>query len=378
MHLVNSHIHTPYSFSAFKTAEEAVSLAVDAGIRVLGINDFFTTEGYDEFYAACKKKKVYPLFNIEFIGLEKDYQQTGLRFNDPSNAGRIYVCGKGLNYPQTMSDELKQKFSLLQNESNEHVKKMLAKCNGLFANKFIVIQLNYENIKETLAKNLVRERHLAKAIRIMAFQQAKTSEDRKQILQNIYSGKESKVDIENNNAVENEIRNNLLKNGGSAFVPENENGFLSLSQIKEIIIQAGGIPCYPVLLDFNNGNFTDFESDWEKMDEFLSQHNIKCIELIPSRNNKAILEDFVTFFQKRNYIILFGTEHNTPELTPLQVDISERLQQISYDSACIIAAHQYLKSKNEEGFLDKNHIPRVEEMDSFIDLGKRRIEEWIN
>lgn len=154
MHLVNSHIHTPYSFSAFKTAEEAVSLAVDAGIRVLGINDFFTTEGYDEFYAACKKKKVYPLFNIEFIGLEKDYQQTGLRFNDPSNAGRIYVCGKGLNYPQTMSDELKQKFSLLQNESNEHVKKMLAKCNGLFANKFIVIQLNYENIKETLAKNL--------------------------------------------------------------------------------------------------------------------------------------------------------------------------------------------------------------------------------
>ncbi|MGB3008297.1 MAG: hypothetical protein WBC06_17410, partial [Chitinophagaceae bacterium] len=108
------------------------------------------------------------------------------------------------------------------------------------------------------------------------------------------------------------------------------------------------------------------------------QHNIKCIELIPSRNNKAILEDFVTFFQKRNYIILFGTEHNTPELTPLQVDISERLQQISYDSACIIAAHQYLKSKNEEGFLDKNHIPRVEEMDSFIDLGKRRIEEWIN
>jgi hypothetical protein len=378
MHPVNSHIHTPYSFSAFRNVEEAVSLAVQAGIRVLGINDFFTTEGYDEFYTVCKEKRVYPLFNIEFIGLEKDQQQNSFRFNDPNNEGRIYVCGKGLMYPQVISDELKHRFSLLQNESNEHVKKMIVKCNELFASNFIEIQLDYETIKSTLAKNLVRERHIAKAIRIIAFQQARDSAERKQLLQKIYSGKETKVDVENNNAVENEIRNNLLKNGGSAFVPENENGFLSLSEIKEIIIQSGGIPCYPVLLDFNKGNFTEFESDWERMHTFLSQHNIRCIELIPSRNDKTILEDFVNFFHSRNYIILFGTEHNTPELTPMRVDISESLQKISYESTCVIAAHQYRVAKKEEGFLDSNNSPKADELNSFIEQGNGVIEEWIN
>ena len=69
----------------------------------------------------------------------------------------------------------------------------------------------------------------------------------------IFSGKEPKSAMGNIAGLENEIRGNLLKSGGAAFVTEDPKAFLSLEEVKNIIIDAGGIPCYPVLLDFGNG-----------------------------------------------------------------------------------------------------------------------------
>ena len=43
---VNAHLHTPYSFSAFKDITQAMNMAVAEGVRVMGINDFYTTDGY--------------------------------------------------------------------------------------------------------------------------------------------------------------------------------------------------------------------------------------------------------------------------------------------------------------------------------------------
>src|SRR5210317_2027764 len=99
---VNSHIHTPYSFSAFRSIEEAFAMAEKEGIQVLGINDFFVTDGYSEFNETAEKYRIYPLFNIEFIGLLKEEQEKGIRVNDPGNPGRMYFCGKALDYPVSL------------------------------------------------------------------------------------------------------------------------------------------------------------------------------------------------------------------------------------------------------------------------------------
>ena len=61
---VNSHIHTPYSFSAFESIEQAFEMARSEGVRVLGINDFFVTDGYDEFGRTAGKYGIYPIFSI--------------------------------------------------------------------------------------------------------------------------------------------------------------------------------------------------------------------------------------------------------------------------------------------------------------------------
>jgi DNA polymerase III alpha subunit len=68
----NCHIHTPYSFSAFSNMETIFKMAKDEKIALLGINDFYVADGYDSFHKGCLENKIFPLFNIEFIGLLKD------------------------------------------------------------------------------------------------------------------------------------------------------------------------------------------------------------------------------------------------------------------------------------------------------------------
>src|SRR5690606_3457649 len=116
---INTHIHTPYSFSSFTAIEQAFLMAKKEGVSVLGINDFYTTDGFTEFAANAQKAKTFALFNIDFMALKRDLQEAGVRVNDPKNPGRTYICGKGLQYPVKMSDASLQKMERLQEESNK-------------------------------------------------------------------------------------------------------------------------------------------------------------------------------------------------------------------------------------------------------------------
>lgn len=380
---VNAHIHSPYSFSSFSSVSQAVELAKTEQIRVLGINDFTTIDGYDEFEQECKKQGVFPLFNIEFMGLIGDFQKANIRVNDPSNPGRVYFCGKGLNQTVGKKNKVPEILDKLKEQSNAQVKEMINLLNGWLLEKGIHFQLDFEDVKAHFAKELVRERHVAKAINHAMNHKNCSSEGRKYLFKQLYGGKECKADLCDPNAVENEIRSNLLKKGGPAFVPEDENAFLSIEQIKDLILIAGGVPCYPVLLDDKNGNFTEFEGDWEKMDIWFQQMHIPCIELIPGRNSLGKLGAFVRFFHERNYLILFGTEHNTPAMVPLSVScrggvaMTDDLLKIAYESACVIAAHQFLVSKGEMGYMKKDGSARTDELKDFIHLGNMVIKDYL-
>jgi len=379
---INGHIHTPHSFSAFSDIEQAFLLAKNEGVSVLGINDFYTTDGYDEFAELAKKYKIFPLFNIEFMGLQNDLQEAGIRVNDPSNPGRTYFSGKGLRQPAEMSVTSAKKIKDLQVESNLQTFEMVKKLNTFFSENEIDIQFDAAEVQNRLAKNLFRERHIAQAIRIVVFKKEKGELEREELFTKIFSGKKPKSKIDNIAGLENEIRGNLLKAGGAAFVPEDPKAFLSLEEVMEIIVDAGGIPCYPVLLDFGNGNFTDYEGDKEKLLETLKSKNVSSIELIPGRNNFYILKDFVKYFNQNGFVITFGTEHNTPQLDPMKISCSgginldEELKQINYEGTAVIAAHQYLIANGKEGYL-KNGIAKINEKENFVELGKAVITKFL-
>lgn len=382
--MVNNHLHTPYSFSAFSSIDQIFLMALAENIVSVGINDFFTADGYEEFNSLALKNKVYPEFNIEFIGLIKDFQDTGIRVNDPNNPGRIYFSGKGLSFPFTLPDDEMTTLNSLQAESQRQIIEMIEKANKFFIKVGADISLDYSEIKRTYAKKLVRERHLAKAIYDAVVKKSKWDSARvEKLFTLIYSGTKPASMPGDMAASENEIRSRLLKTGGAAFVPEDESAFLSLSQIINLIIKAGGIPCYPTLLDDSKGNFTDFEKDWKKMYQYLKELNIGCIELIPNRNSIEKLEEFVRFFRSRNFIIALGTEHNSPDMVPLtpccrnNVPLSDYLNEIAFEGTCVIAAHQNYMAQGKSGFLDNNGIPRSSEIEEFSSFGRSVIENYM-
>ncbi len=380
----NAHIHTPYSFSAFTDIWQIFQIAKNEGVNVLGINDFYTTEGYEEFYAQAVKSQVFPLFNIEYIGLNAKDQKKGVRVNDPNNPGRTYLSGKGLAFPAKLDEPYTSKLKVVIEETMHQVDEMVAKTNGLLDNIEAGFHISIKEILEKYAKSQVRERHIAKALRIKAYHTYKKGSARFKFFQQLYGEKPVNAGFDDYAAMENEIRANLLKAGGSAFVEESPKAFLDVEEVKQMILNAGGIPTYPVLADDKNENYTDFEENKEKLLEKLKQRGIYSMEFIPGRNNLELLKEYAAFFWWNGMVVTFGTEHNTPELIPLNVTASggavldDTLKDIGNKGACVVAAHQYLVAQGEEGYVDSDGVASTEKRNDFVILGQAVLAWYFN
>jgi hypothetical protein len=379
---VNGHFHTPYSFSAFTGMDQVFEMARQEGLQVLGINDFYVADGYEEFASFALSNRIFPLFNIEFIALNKSFQEQGIRVNDPNNPGRTYFSGKGLNAPLSLPADAAALLEKVKTESQRQVAQMIEKLNVWLASLGSDIVLSYEGVRTAYARQLVRERHIAKALRIAIFERYTDDGARLDFLKRLYGGKDCAVSLSNEAALDNELRNNLLKSGGRAFVEEDDQAFLSVEQVWALILQAGGIPCYPVLLDDKNGNYTDYEGNKEQMLADLIQRKIFSIELIPGRNSLEALTEFVRFFRQNGFVITFGTEHNAPDMIPLTCDsrgkvaLTEELRRINYEGACVVAAHQYLHAQGMPGFVDAAGDASRNQMAHFIRLGNAVIRKF--
>lgn len=378
---VNAHLHTPYSFSAFNNIDQALDMAVAQGVKVVGINDFYSTDGYAEWANGCSKRHLFPLFNIEFISLNRADQANNIRVNDPSNPGRTYLSGKGLAFPQSLKEPYLSQLINVRKESNHHVASMCEKLNRLLDASGAGFSLSFNEIKENLTMGIVRERHLAKALRQTIEMKFKNSKTQKEFYDIIFGGKYLKSDLEQFADVENEIRGNLLKAGGGAFVPEGPKAFLDMDVVCQIILNAGGIPTYPFLADDAKGEFTDFEGDKEKVAQILKERDIWSIEFITTRNSLKVLEDYAGYFYDNGFVVTFGTEHNTPSMEPIELfarnhtPLSSRLLEINLKGAAVIAAHQFLAATEGKGYVDAAGEADFKNRALYEKLGRALIEE---
>ncbi len=340
---VNAHLHTPYSFSAFSSIDDALDRASAEGVGVAGINDFYSTDGYGEWKDGCLSRGIYPLLNIEFISLNESDMENGLRVNDPNNPGRTYISGKGLSYPVILKGKEAMMLSEVRAESNAQTERMCEKLNAHLSSVGVGIKLDYKEIESALTQGLVRERHLAKALRLAV--ESIAGAGQAAIYGQIF-GKPLKSSPEDLAAVENEIRSNLLKSGGAAFVKEDPKAFLPTETVCRIIEAAGGIPTYPFLGDDAKGCFTPFEADLQKAADTLKQRGFRSVEFITTRNTTAVLESYSSYLEDEGFIVTFGSEHNSPVMEPLRLrtrdntSLSDKLRAVNYRGACAIAAHQ--------------------------------------
>lgn len=380
---VNAHMHSPYSFSAFESIPQALDMAVEEGVKVVGINDFYATNGYDEWDKECASRNLYPLFNIEFISLNKEDQKNGVRANDPNNPGRTYLSGKGLANPSILKDPYLSQLNNVKAASNKHVEKMCAKMNEILTSIEAPFLISFEEVEKELTKGSIRERHLATALRMKVAEAFDSAEKQAAFYEKVFGGKALKSEVTDYASLENEIRGNLLKAGGGAFVPESPEAFLDSEDVCKIIINAGGIPTYPFLADFGDKQFTDFEGDKEKALEILKKRGFASIELIPTRNTAEVLEDYTNFFWNNGFVVSFGTEHNSPAMEPIEVHVqkdkklSPAMLEINYKGACVIAAHQHMVKQGLSGYIDENGVAKTSKRDEFITLGNELIQATI-
>lgn len=341
---VNAHLHTPYSFSAFNDVPQALDMAAEEGVKVVGINDFYSLDGYGQWSEECGRRRLFPLFNIEFISLNVEDRKAGVRVNDPNNPGRTYLSGKGLAYPVILKGQEAARLAAVKAESNAQVEKMCGKLNSLLDAAGAGFNIDFDKVREELTKGSIRERHIAKALRLAV--EANVNADVEAFYTRLFGGKALKSALDNPAALENEIRGNLLKSGGAAFVPEDPSAFLPMQTVCDIIKAAGGIPTYPFLADDARGCFTDFESDLQKCADILKRRGIHSAEFITTRNATAVLEQYASYLVDEGFVVTFGSEHNTPAMEPVRLRtrdcdrLSEKLRAINYRGACFIAAHQ--------------------------------------
>ena len=169
VHEVNGHFHTPYSFSAFRDLRQVFDMAKEEQVKILGINDFYTMAGYEEFQDLAEDYKLFPMFNIEFMGLLKDEQKNGIRVNDPTNPGRTYFSGKGLDFPVSLEGSSLKKLENVRAESLNQTRKMVELASQQLQTVDPELTLDYDDILDKYTRGMVRERHIARVIRIKIF-----------------------------------------------------------------------------------------------------------------------------------------------------------------------------------------------------------------
>lgn len=357
---VNAHIHLPPNFSAFETVAQAVDLAAEQSVHVLGASNYYDYTVYGEFAAKSATLGIFPLFGTEIICLLDDLRQAGIKINDPGNPGKMYLCGKGITAFDPLSADAAELLGVIRRNDSVRMAQMVEKLAAYFSAAGIETGLNEAEVKARVVERhgcppetvYLQERHIAQAFQEVLFERFPNAD-----IARLF-GADAKVG-EDAVGVQNAIRSYLMKAGKPAFVEET---FVDFEHAYRLILALGGIPCYPTLID-GTTPLCPYEDSVERLIAQTRARGIYCAEFIPIRNTPGVLGTYVRAMREAGLIVTAGTEHNTRDLLPIEPTcvggepIPEDVQAVFREGACVVAAHQYLTANGKPGFVDAQGRP---------------------
>jgi len=364
----NSHIHLPPNFSAFETVAQAVQIAADEGVQVVGCGNYYDYSVYQSFTEIAQDKGIFPLFGTEIIALETDLQARGIRINDPGNPGKYYICGKGISQFELLTPRAAELLQRIRGNDALRMREMTAKMADVFRSHGVDTGLDDQAVIARVVKRhgckpdmvTLQERHAAQAFQEVFFEKVAV-QDRVSKLTELF-GTVPKSAADDAVGIQNEIRSYLMKAGKVCFVPET---FVNLAQAKELIVELGGIPCYPVLADGSKQR-CEYETPLEQLIETLKANQYAMVEFIPIRNSAEVLTEYVTAIRRAGIAVVAGTEHNTLDVLPIQptcvggAAIPDEVNAIFIEGICVLAAHAFLKAHGQDGFIEVDPNDRIE------------------
>jgi hypothetical protein len=358
----NTHVHTNYSFSCFRSPAEAAWLAYVNGVEIFGINDHYTVDGHPEFRTSCAALNLPATFSIESVAMEREAEQQGLLLNDPGNPGRIYLCGKGVT--KATDPQATAMLASLRSHQEDRNKAMVHLVAQRFSRIFEEAGPTWDDIVGQTPLGNTTERHIARAI-YNHLQEGNYSERYAQFV----GGEASEDPAKDQNA----IRSALLKAGKPCYVSEAPEAYPALSALRKLYLQLGAIPTYPVL-----GNpLTVGEEDLNAHCDRLAAWGIFALELIPSRNTDDRVQAVLEEAARRNWPVFDGTEHNTPVMEPLLTTWGSdpRFRDQFRNGALVLLGHQALWAQGEAGYLDAEGKPLADGLERCLAVGKQQVDE---
>jgi hypothetical protein len=362
---LNAHIHLPPNFSAFENVDQVLTLASEQKIGVLGVSNYYDFGAYGPFAAGARKAGIFPIFGLEIICLIDALVRSGVRVNDPGNPGKYYFCGKAISRLAPMSDRAQKIIRKIRENDADRMARVAAALGQVFTENGVALSLSSDDIIDRIVRRhgsprasvTLQERHAAQAYQEVLFE--KTPEvERPALLQKIL-GSSCPQNPNNAVAVQNAIRSALMKAGKAAFV---EESFVTFEEARELILELGGVPCYPTLAD-GASPICEYEMPVEHLAETLLTSGIHAAEFIPIRNSAETLTQYVTTLRRAGLVVTAGTEHNTLDLIPIEPTclknepVPETVQAIFWEGACVMAAHQFLTLHGECGYVNAQGQP---------------------
>ncbi len=364
---VNAHIHLPPNFSAFDSVEQAVTLAADQQICVLGVSNYHDYDVYGEFVERAIKLGIFPLFGLEIIAMQADLRDAGVRVNDPGNPGKTYLCGKGITRFDEMSPEARRLVGVIRHNDSQRMATMVDRVRDTLRSRGLDCDVDERAVVDMIVRRhgsaretvYLQERHISQAFQEALFRQV-PADERLGRLDELLGAATKLSDSRDHVGLQNELRSHLLKAGKPAFV---EEAFLSFAEARRLVLELGGIPSYPVLAD-GASPICEFEIDPEALIQQLKEGDIHAVEWIPVRNKRSIVVDYVTKMRTAGLAVTAGTEHNTLDMIPFDPvckdgDVPPGIRDVFWEGACVVAAHQFLSLHGECGYVDADGRPNA-------------------
>ncbi|MGD0091758.1 MAG: hypothetical protein ABSE73_17725 [Planctomycetota bacterium] len=387
----NTHIHLPPNFSAFESVAQAAALAARENVKVLGVSNYYDFTVYGEFIAQARQRGIFPLFGLEIIAMIDELRRTGAKLNDPGNPGKLYICGKGITRFGDLSSEAAQLMQIIRRNDTARMAEMIRRMERAFSAHGVTAALDLQAVIGRIvarhgcdrATVYPQERHAAQAFQEVLFEKVQPGQ-RLDKLAAILGQRGQTANPDRSRdwcqspldpvKVQNDIRAHLMKAGKPAFVEEQ---FVNFEEARRLILELGGIPCYPVVAD-GAAPVSPFEESPEKLIGNLKPWGLTCVEFITLRNKPDVLARYVSALRAAGLAVTAGTEHNTLDLVALEpacaggAAVPAEVKEILWEGACVVAAHQFLCLHGECGFVDKQGRPNPAYKDAEERIGAFR------
>jgi hypothetical protein len=357
---LNAHIHLPPNFSAFETVQDAVDLAAEQQVRILGVSNYYDFTVYGDFAERARAAGIFPLFGLEIIAMQEDLRAAGVKVNDPGNPGKTYLCGKGITRFSELTAEGNRLLSAIRQNDSQRMRLMVDRLREACAERGLETAVDEAAVVDMIARRhgsprttiYLQERHIAQAFQ-EAFTAQVPADQRTEKLNQVLAATTKAQGQDDAVGIQNDLRSHLLKSGKPAFVAES---FLSFAEARQLVLELGGIPCYPVLAD-GAAPVCPFEAEPKKLIDTLLDRGIHAAEWIPSRNSVKTLHRYLPVMREAGFLLTVGTEHNTLDRAPLvpaclDGPVPADLQTLFWEGACVVAAHQFLTLHGACGYVD--------------------------